>query len=128
MNKSKLFKKAHKLAKQVIQAGDNYRATFAACLKMLAPMFTLPSILLDDSTFFYKAEGVFKLDDSMQVDMDVNSEMFALVKSGKSFGFKRDAKTAFEIIVSEVNEFSVQAERGLLNLANVKFSFKKIYL
>ena len=64
----------------------------------------------------------------MQVDMDVNSEMYALVKTGKSFGFKNGSKTAYEIIVSEVNEFSVKAERGLLNLANVKFSFKKIYL
>ncbi|MDZ5288584.1 hypothetical protein [Helicobacter pylori] len=128
MNKSKLFKQAHKLAKKVIQAGDNYRATFGACLKMLAPMFKLPSVLLDNSSSFYNAEGVFKLDDSMTVDMDINSEMFALIKSGKSFGFKRPGNTAFEIIVSEVNEFSVQAERGLLNLANVKFSFKKIYL
>ena len=128
MNKSQLFKKAHKLAKKIIQAGDNYRVTFRACLKMIAPMFKAPSVLLANSSEFYKAEGVYYLDDSTQVDMDVNSEMYALVENGKSFGFKRDSKTAYEIIVSEVNEFSVKAERGLLNLANVKFSFKKIYL
>ena len=128
MNKSKLFKKAHNLTKKVIQTGDNYRVTFGACLKMIAEMFKVPSFLFDNSKSFYNAEGVFKLDDSMQVDMDINSEIFALVKSGKSFGFKNDSKTAYEIIVSEVNEFSVKAERGLLNLANVKFSFKKIYL
>ena len=128
MNKSQLFKQAHKLAKKVIKAGDNYRVTFGACLKMIASMFKAPSVLLASSSEFYKAEGVSTLDDKMQVNMDVNSEMYALVKNGKSFGFKCDSKTAYEIIVSEINEFSVKAERGLLNLANVKFSFKNIYL
>ena len=128
MNKSQLFKQAHKLAKKVIKAGDNYRVTFGACLKMIASMFKVPSILLANSSEFYKAEGVYVGDDKMQVNMDVNSEMYALVKSGKSFGFKCDSKTAYEIIVSEINEFSVKAERGLLNLAKIKFSFKKIYL
>lgn len=33
MNKSQIFKAAHKLAKSVIQAGDSYQATFALCLK-----------------------------------------------------------------------------------------------
>ena len=33
MNKSAIFSKAHKLAKAVIKAGDNYAVTFAACLK-----------------------------------------------------------------------------------------------
>ena len=33
MTKSELFKAAHKLAKATIQAGDNYSATFALCLK-----------------------------------------------------------------------------------------------
>lgn len=33
MNKSAIFKTAHKLVKKVIQAGDNYAATFSACLK-----------------------------------------------------------------------------------------------
>ena len=33
MTKSELFKAAHKLAKSVIQVGDNYSATFALCLK-----------------------------------------------------------------------------------------------
>ena len=118
MNKSQLFKQAHKLAKKVIKAGDNYRVTFSACLKMIASMFKAPSVLLANSSEFYNAVGVYALDDSMQVDMDVNSEMYALVKNGKSFGFKNGSKTAYEIIVSEVNEFSVKAERGLLNLAS----------
>ena len=33
MNKSQLFKQAHALTKATIQAGDNYQATFALCLK-----------------------------------------------------------------------------------------------
>lgn len=35
MNKSEFFKKAHTITKRVIKAGDNYRVTFGACLKML---------------------------------------------------------------------------------------------
>ena len=35
MTNSQLFKQAHKLAKQVIQKGDDYRVTFGACLKLL---------------------------------------------------------------------------------------------
>jgi len=33
MNKSELFKAAHKLAKSVIKSGDNYRVTFGAAIK-----------------------------------------------------------------------------------------------
>ena len=35
MNKSELFKLAHKLTKKVIKAGDNYRVTFGACIKVV---------------------------------------------------------------------------------------------
>lgn len=35
MNKSNLFKAAHKLAKSVIQKGDNYRATFGLAIKAI---------------------------------------------------------------------------------------------
>ena len=35
MNKSQLFKAAHKLAKSVIKPGDNYRVTFGAAIKAI---------------------------------------------------------------------------------------------
>lgn len=35
MNKSALFKKAHQLTKKILRQGDDYRATFGACLKYL---------------------------------------------------------------------------------------------
>lgn len=35
MNKSQLFKAAHKLAKSVIKSGDNYRVTFGAAIKVV---------------------------------------------------------------------------------------------
>ena len=35
MNKSELFKAAHKLAKSVIKSGDNYRVTFGAAIKVI---------------------------------------------------------------------------------------------
>lgn len=45
MNKSELFKKAHKLTKQVIQAGDDYRITFGLALKaIIADSGALPAL------------------------------------------------------------------------------------
>ena len=35
MNKSELFKAAHKLVKSVIKSGDNYRVTFGAAIKAI---------------------------------------------------------------------------------------------
>ena len=35
MNKSELFKAAHKLAKSVIQKGDSYRVTFGLAIKAI---------------------------------------------------------------------------------------------
>lgn len=35
MDNSQAFKKAHQMTKQVIKAGDNYQATFGACLKIV---------------------------------------------------------------------------------------------
>ena len=79
-------------------------------------MFKVPSILLANSSEFYKADGVYVGDDKMQVNMDVNSEMYALVKSGKSFGFKNGSKTAYEIVVSEINELSVSKDLDHLTI------------
>lgn len=42
MTKSELFKAAHAMARKVIQAGDDYRATFGAALKIL---LSKPSLL-----------------------------------------------------------------------------------
>lgn len=35
MNKSELFKAAHKIAKSTLRKGDNYRVTFGAAIKMI---------------------------------------------------------------------------------------------
>jgi hypothetical protein len=43
MTKKELFIKAHKMTKAVLKAGDNYRVTFAACLKAVKSGFTLNS-------------------------------------------------------------------------------------
>ena len=40
MNKSQLFKTAHKLVKSVIKAGDNYRATFGLAIKAILSQTT----------------------------------------------------------------------------------------
>lgn len=41
MNKSELFKAAHKLAKSVIKSGDNYRVTFGAAIKAILDGFIM---------------------------------------------------------------------------------------
>ena len=40
MTKSELFKAAHKLAKSVMQAGDNYRVTFGLAIKAILSQTT----------------------------------------------------------------------------------------
>ena len=51
MTKSELFKAAHKLAKATIQAGDNYSATFAICLKLIIKANAeAPSLFLNNTT------------------------------------------------------------------------------
>ena len=40
MNKSQLFKAAHKLAKSVIQKGDSYRVTFGLAIKAILSQTT----------------------------------------------------------------------------------------
>ena len=49
MNKSTLFKAAHKLAKSVIQVGDNYRVTFGLAIKAILSQAkkSFAEILLD---------------------------------------------------------------------------------
>ena len=49
MNKSQLFKAAHKLTKSVIKAGDNYRVTFGLAIKAVlsSAKKSFSQILLD---------------------------------------------------------------------------------
>lgn len=48
MNKSNLFKAAHKLAKSVIKAGDNYRVTFGAAIKAILGGFVMATNSMAD--------------------------------------------------------------------------------
>jgi hypothetical protein len=47
MNKSQIFKKAHELAKSVHVAGDCYRVTFGAALKIVIAEIKAPKTLAD---------------------------------------------------------------------------------
>ncbi|CAD5378478.1 hypothetical protein OF001_U30279 [Pseudomonas sp. OF001] len=44
MTKSELFRTAHKLTRETIQAGDNYAVTFAAALRILTNETTVTSV------------------------------------------------------------------------------------
>lgn len=48
MNKSVLFKSAHKLVKSVIQTGDNYRVTFGAAIKQILKGLTMTTKTIAD--------------------------------------------------------------------------------
>lgn len=48
MNKSQLFKTAHKLAKSVIKSGDNYRVTFGAAIKAILEGFVMTTKSIAD--------------------------------------------------------------------------------
>ncbi len=48
MNKSELFKAAHKLAKSVIKSGDNYRVTFGAAIKAILEGFVMTTKSIAD--------------------------------------------------------------------------------
>lgn len=48
MNKSELFKSAHKLVKAVIKSGDNYRVTFGACIKAIKNGFVVATKSIAD--------------------------------------------------------------------------------
>ena len=56
MNKSELFKKAHKLTKQVIRQGDSYNVTFGLCLKQVIENEKKQKI---DTFFFVSINLVF---------------------------------------------------------------------
>ena len=48
MNKSQLFKTAHKLAKSVIKSVDNYRVTFGAAIKAILEGFVMTTKSIAD--------------------------------------------------------------------------------
>lgn len=48
MNKSELFKSAHKLVKSIIQTGDNYRVTFGAAIKQILKGLTMTTKTIAD--------------------------------------------------------------------------------
>ena len=48
MNKSELFKAAHKLAKSVIKSGDNYHVTFGAAIKAILEGFVMTTKSIAD--------------------------------------------------------------------------------
>ena len=55
MTSSQLFTEAHKLVKQVIQKGDDYRVTFGACLKLLKEKATV--IIKVAAKVLFSADG-----------------------------------------------------------------------
>ena len=56
MNKSAIFKQAHELAKQIMQIGDSYGATFALCLKFVYASLVVST---EPNTYVKYAPNVF---------------------------------------------------------------------
>lgn len=56
MNRSELFKAAHKLTRATIQPGDDYRITFGACLKLVRRLFS-EGWTMDEYGAFNREDG-----------------------------------------------------------------------
>lgn len=61
MNKSQIFKQAHKLAKSVHVAGDCYRVTFGAALKIVIAESKAPKAIVNVSVNVWKKSGNHRL-------------------------------------------------------------------
>lgn len=82
MNKSNLFKAAHKLAKSVIQAGDNYQATFALCLKAVYAQST------QSVDAWAELESLV---DAMDFNAIAHNDLFlSIVATRKAFSFAKE--------------------------------------
>ena len=61
MNKSTILKQAHAMTKQIIKLGDNYSATFSACLKLVyanvKQAIKAHAIKLVTVTAYYESKG-----------------------------------------------------------------------
>ncbi len=61
MNKSQIFKAAHKLAKSVHVAGESYRVTFGAALKIVIAESKAPKAIVNVSVNVWKKSGNHRL-------------------------------------------------------------------
>ena len=102
MNKSELFKAAHKLAKSVIKSGDNYRVTFGAAIKVVKE----------------------------KIANTVKSVEYAIKKGVLNSWAKTDMNRAyvanFNKLVAELQKAGISAEAAYFDLNASKFDFKNL--
>lgn len=102
MNKSELFKAAHKLAKSVIKSGDNYRVTFGAAIKAVKE----------------------------RIANTVKSVEYAIKKGVLNSWAKTDMNRAyvanFNKLVAELQKAGISAEAAYFDFNTNKFDFKNL--
>lgn len=111
MNKSELFKAAHKLAKSIIKLGDNYRVTFGACIKAIKEGFVMSNEKLIKSVEFAIKKGALTrwtkdlIDRAYVTNFDYNGG------SG---------------LVAKLHAVGISAENAFFDFASETFEFKNL--
>lgn len=97
MTNSNLFKLAHTMTKQVIQAGDNYQATFGACLKLIKADFIKNVTSLSAELFRAKVNSKGASVKGAKVSDLINAELVKMILK------RNEVKT---VVVKETSFFS----------------------
>ena len=102
MTNSQLFKLAHAMTKQVIQTGDNYRATFGMCLKAIKAEQTIKIGFV--ATIFIALLAIVKniLDEAQDA---INKKALSLPFAGDIItAYKGDIVKTFEVVKVHISD------------------------
>lgn len=86
MTKSQIFTKAHALARQTVQPGDSYQATFAICLRIIYQEQAMNQVKIVSYRYNdnnYTHEFVGNIDDAIAALENENAELQASIAAGK---------------------------------------------
>lgn len=99
MNKSIIFKVAHRIAKMVHVAGDCYRVTFSAALKIAAGLSEEILLCLDAKKFAFSKTP--------------DGRVFIKVKDLKDFSkFFRRGNTGFDFLITLDGKYAIKKHMG----------------
>lgn len=118
MNKSELFKAAHKLAKSVIKAGDNYRVTFGAAIKAVKEGFVAVEKITVVLKAWNKKEGELRVYLNLE---DSNDDLGYVLIEGKKLNYSK-----VEFAYVERIKAAVATKLAKLQAKNPKYSEKSV--
>lgn len=120
MNKSELFKAAHKLAKSAIKSGDNYRVTFGAAIKMILSESTVE---IYEVEFFNAWTGkAFKKEIEALSHKDAIQKLEAIERKKATYVSKKTNGVNVEVIEDAEN---ILFEMDMAKVDSVKFKCQR---